>query len=69
MQSGSDYDGSKWWRREQESHHELRVPRSCCFLNNTDDENAFLDPQPINSTLCQAKNNGRYQYGRHVKVN
>lgn len=68
MQSGSDYDGSMWWKREQENSHNLRVPHSCCFLSNTDDETAFLNPKPVNSSLCQAKTNSRYQHGRHVKV-
>ncbi|KAK6637545.1 hypothetical protein RUM44_007967 [Polyplax serrata] len=67
MQSGSDYDGSMWWKREQENSHNLRVPHSCCFLSNTDDETAFLNPKPVNSSLCQAKTNSRYQHGRHVK--
>lgn len=68
MSSGTDYDDSFWRDREAESKREWRVPLSCCLIQNTREVNAFLDPHPLNETLCQAKNNALYQQGRHTQV-
>lgn len=47
---------------------ELVVPLSCCTLNNTNETDSFLNPEPANLTLCQALNPAEHQYARHTTV-
>ncbi|XP_059483300.1 leukocyte antigen CD37-like isoform X2 [Neocloeon triangulifer] len=50
----SDYEAS-WWRMQELGSREMRVPLTCCYLDNlSSDARAFLDPVPHNNTVCQA---------------
>lgn len=44
------------------------VPLSCCTLNNANETDSFLNPEPANLTLCQALNPAEHQYARHTTV-
>jgi hypothetical protein len=58
-----------WWRLRELGQADLFVPRSCCFLSDAaDDSEAFLDPHPLNMSLCQSVDQDLYQMARHTEV-
>lgn len=60
-----NYDTSLW-RLQKFGREDLSVPLTCCKLMNKFDENSFLDPQPVNSTLCQSLQPQDFQKSRHL---
>ncbi|XP_011495333.1 PREDICTED: tetraspanin-9-like [Ceratosolen solmsi marchali] len=64
--NGSSNYGTSWWRVQELGRRELIVPLSCCFLNNSYDPDAFLNPEPRNLSLCQALNPTQHQQARHT---
>ncbi|EEZ98301.1 tetraspanin-18B [Tribolium castaneum] len=65
VESANEYDTSLW--RLQGLGANLAIPRSCCKLENCDDSKAYLDPKPINLTLCQALEPNRHEGYRHLE--
>lgn len=63
-----EYDTSLW-RLQALGHPSLAVPLSCCRLNNYKDNLAYLDPHPMNKTLCEAIDPELQQGFRHNDVN
>ena len=51
----SDYDKTAWQTGQADSDpvHQLRLPLTCCSLAHHGAQ-AFLEPRPLNRTLCQA---------------
>ncbi|XP_047343263.1 tetraspanin-7-like isoform X3 [Vespa velutina] len=64
--NGSNNYGTSWWRLQEVGRRELVVPLSCCTLNNANETDSFLNPEPANLTLCQALNPAEHQYARHT---
>lgn len=64
--NGSSNYGTSWWRLQEVGRRELVVPLSCCTLNNANQTDSFLNPEPANLTLCQALNPAEHQYARHT---
>ncbi|XP_076380569.1 uncharacterized protein LOC117228360 isoform X4 [Megalopta genalis] len=64
--NGSSNYGTSWWRLQEVGRRELVVPLSCCTLNNANETDSFLNPEPANLTLCQALNPAEHQYARHT---
>ncbi|XP_063695594.1 tetraspanin-11 [Culicoides brevitarsis] len=61
-----NYDTSMWKLQEGLGKKELTVPLTCCHLSNKDDRDAYLDPKPVNTTLCQALQLHDYEKHRYV---
>ncbi|XP_065170546.1 tetraspanin-18B isoform X1 [Atheta coriaria] len=61
--SSVEYDTSLW--RLQALGPSLAVPLTCCKLDNYNHPAAYLDPHPVNSSLCQALETSRQQGYRH----
>lgn len=66
--NGSSNYGTSWWRLQEVGRRELVVPLSCCTLNNANETDSFLNPEPANLTFCQALNPAEHQYARHTVV-
>ncbi|GLV31995.1 Tetraspanin 68C [Carabus blaptoides fortunei] len=66
VSSSVEYDTSLW-RLTAVAHASLAVPLSCCRLDNVLEHNSYLDPKPINKTLCQAVDKERQQGYRHLE--
>lgn len=68
MSSNINYDTSHWILQGY-FQKDLVVPLSCCVLDNGEDEDSYLDPKPVNLTLCQALQRSEYSKvnGRHTK--
>ncbi|KAL2725674.1 Tetraspanin-11 [Vespula squamosa] len=64
--NGSNNYGTSWWRLQEVGRRELVVPLTCCTLNNANETDSFLNPEPANLTLCQALNPAEHQYARHT---
>lgn len=64
--NGSSNYGTSWWRLQEVGRRELVVPLSCCTLNNVNQTDSFLNPEPANLTFCQALNPAEHQYARHT---
>ncbi|XP_052861344.1 CD151 antigen [Anopheles cruzii] len=60
-----NYDTSLW-KLQSLGKKELTVPLTCCKLENRFEFSAYLDPIPINSTLCQALQAHDYEKSRHL---
>ncbi|XP_017777431.1 PREDICTED: tetraspanin-11 [Nicrophorus vespilloides] len=61
--SGGEYDTSSW--RLESLGPRLKVPLTCCKLDNLHHPSAYLDPRPINTSLCQAVEVEQQQGFRH----
>lgn len=66
VESANEYDTSLW--RLQALGPSLAIPLTCCKLENLNDTRSYLDPHPINSSLCQALEASRHKSFRHLKV-
>ncbi|XP_043497523.1 CD82 antigen-like [Polistes fuscatus] len=64
--NGSNNYGTSWWRLQEVGRRELVVPLSCCTLDNVNETDSFLNPEPTNLTFCQALNPAEHQYARHT---
>lgn len=60
-----NYDTSLW-RLQKFGKKELTVPLTCCMLMNRFEENSYLDPIPVNETLCQSLQPHEFLKGRHL---
>lgn len=63
-----NYDTS-YWRLQKFGKRELTVPLTCCGLMNKFEDNSYLDPIPINITLCQSIEPQEFSRSRHLEVN
>lgn len=66
--NGSNNYGTSWWRLQEVGRRELVVPISCCLLDNAEQKDAYLNPEPSNITVCQTLNPAIHQYARHSPV-
>ncbi|KAK4883014.1 hypothetical protein RN001_006333 [Aquatica leii] len=66
ISSANEYDTSLW-RLQSLGPNKFAVPLTCCILNNFRDAQAYLNPIPINSTLCQALESTRHEGLRNNK--
>ncbi|KAF2881390.1 hypothetical protein ILUMI_24788 [Ignelater luminosus] len=64
--TANEYDTSLW-RLQALGPNKLAVPLTCCVLENIDQAKAYLNPNPLNSTLCQALEPMRHEGLRHKK--
>ncbi|KAF5294670.1 hypothetical protein FQA39_LY02802 [Lamprigera yunnana] len=64
--SANEYDTSLW-RLQTLGPNKFAVPLTCCTLNNVQEAQAYLNPLPINSSLCQALEAVRHHGLRHNK--
>ena len=57
-----DFRQTAWQsgRDQSESDNQLRLPLTCCSLTDHGAE-AFLEPRPLNTTLCQADHQADHQ--------
>ncbi|KAL1129866.1 hypothetical protein AAG570_012810 [Ranatra chinensis] len=62
--SGTEYSIS-WWNLKELAAPNLLVPFSCCVQG---ENKSYLDPSPLNNTLCQEKEMDNYRLARHVEV-
>lgn len=62
-----NYDTSLW-KLQSLGKKELTVPLTCCRLQNRYEFSAYLDPIPMNLTLCQALQPHDYEGNRHLDV-
>ncbi|ETN57759.1 tetraspanin [Anopheles darlingi] len=60
-----NYDTSLW-KLQSLGKKELTVPITCCKLQNRYEFSAYLDPIPVNATLCQALQVNDYEKSRHL---
>lgn len=67
INSDIDYDTSLW-RLQSYGQREWTVPLTCCRIANAEDAVAFLDPQPVNMTLCQSLERTANVSERHAVV-
>ncbi|XP_022900199.1 tetraspanin-18B [Onthophagus taurus] len=63
IQSSIEYETSVW--RLQSLGPSLNVPLTCCKLENTENIYAYLNPKPLNGTLCQFLDKDLQQGFRH----
>lgn len=66
IHSANEYDTSLW--RLQGLGQPLAVPLTCCILKNRHEDRFYLNPVPINTTLCQALEKETHQGYRHTVV-
>lgn len=64
VDSGNDFSAS-WWRLRELAADSLAVPLSCCIQQQPA---AFLDPRPINASLCQHSSVDQHRFARHIEV-
>lgn len=67
ISSDNNYDTSLW-RLRGLGHRTMTVPLTCCQLQNSDDEKAYLDPKPLNITTCQTLPKLDFESTRHNVV-
>ncbi|CAH0553130.1 unnamed protein product [Brassicogethes aeneus] len=65
IESANEYDTSLW--RLQSLGPSLAIPLTCCKLDNINETRAYLNPHPINITLCQALERNRHEGFRHLE--
>ncbi|RZC42491.1 tetraspanin-11 [Asbolus verrucosus] len=65
VESANEYDTSLW--RLQALGASLAIPLTCCKLDNYNLSKAYLNPKPINSSLCQALELNRHEGYRHLE--
>ncbi|XP_024082518.1 tetraspanin-11 isoform X2 [Cimex lectularius] len=63
VENGLEYSTS-WWSLRELASPGLVVPLSCCIQHSS---KSYLDPQPVNVTLCQDKNPEAHTFGRHTE--
>ena len=62
-----NYDTSLW-KLQNFGKKELAVPLTCCRLENRNEYSAYLDPKPLNLTLCQSLPIHDHDRFRHLDV-
>ncbi|KAH8335115.1 hypothetical protein KR074_009696, partial [Drosophila pseudoananassae] len=66
MKSSLDYDTSLW-RLQNFGQRNWPVPLSCCVLENAPHPLAYLDPKPVNSSVCQSLERLSYERERFTE--
>ncbi|CAH1126972.1 unnamed protein product [Ceutorhynchus assimilis] len=64
INTANEYDTSLW--RLQGLGQPLAIPLTCCILQNPKEINAYLNPMPVNASLCQALEQNRHDGYRHI---
>jgi hypothetical protein len=59
-----NYDTSLW-RLQSFGKKELSVPLTCCTLINKFEPLSYLDPVPVNLTMCQSVDSNEFLKNRH----
>lgn len=67
LEGHTDYDRSLW-RLQRLGGVEAIVARTCCHLRNTFDDQAFVNPRPVNESMCQSADVRFHQSYRYRKV-
>lgn len=67
INSNINYDTSLW-KLQEFGLKEWPVPLTCCYLENRNEPNAFLDPRPVNITICESLQRHDYENARHTDV-
>lgn len=67
MNNNINYDTSLW-RLQLYGQRDWVVPLTCCHLSNRLESGSYLDPKPINLTICQSLERHEYDKGRHTEV-
>ncbi|KAG9508626.1 Tetraspanin-11, partial [Fragariocoptes setiger] len=62
-----DYEQSLW-RLQRLGGHEATVARTCCHLRNDIDDQAHINPRPVNESMCQSADLRFHQSYRYRKV-
>lgn len=62
-----DYDQSHW-RLQRLGGFEATVARTCCHLRNNLDDQAHINPRPLNESMCQSTDVRFHQSYRYRKV-
>lgn len=66
IDSANEYDTSLW--RLQSLGPSLAVPLTCCrLINDNISQNAYLNPHPLNTSLCQTLEKNLHQNYRHTE--
>ncbi|KAF7276804.1 hypothetical protein GWI33_009765 [Rhynchophorus ferrugineus] len=66
INSANEYDTSLW--RLQALGKPLAIPLTCCILQNTNESAAYLNPNPVNMSLCQALEKNIHNGFRYTEV-
>lgn len=66
ISSNSEYDMSLW-RLQNYGKSDWAVPQTCCTLTNYNDDRSYLDPKPINISVCQSLLKHEYSRARHLE--
>ncbi|KAG8241939.1 hypothetical protein J6590_076058 [Homalodisca vitripennis] len=64
IDNGNDFTAS-WWRLRELAPENLIVPLSCCIQQQPA---AFLDPQPLNTSLCQQSSVENHRLARNLEL-
>ena len=54
--SGPDDYKKSVWKLQNLNGPDANVSKTCCLLNNKMEEQAHVNPRPVNDTLCQSDN-------------
>lgn len=46
----------------------FKVPYTCCHLSNAKDANGYLDPKPVNASICESLDSEVNIFGRYQQV-
>lgn len=55
-----------YWRLQNFGQRDYAVPKTCCILSNVHESSAFLNPKPLNLTMCQSLLKDDYSRARHI---
>ncbi|XP_031621006.1 uncharacterized protein LOC116339326, partial [Contarinia nasturtii] len=64
ISSNVNYDMSLW-KLQNFGQKDWTVPQTCCILKNINEERSYLDPKPMNISLCQSLLKHEYNGARH----
>lgn len=64
MNGDVDYDMSLW-KLQNYGQRDWVIPATCCILQNSIEDRSYLDPKPINISLCQSLLKHDYNHARH----
>lgn len=64
INSNLNYDMSLW-KLQNYGQRDWAVPATCCILQNSFEKRSYLDPKPLNTSLCQSLLKHEYNHARH----
>ncbi|XP_055310872.1 tetraspanin-11 isoform X2 [Sitodiplosis mosellana] len=64
ISSNLDYDMSLW-KLQNYAKRDWVVPATCCILQNSHEKRSYLDPKPLNISLCQSLLKHEYNHARY----